>query len=105
MIASTIPYSSSTLSKRQLRESSSPPCLPELFAQYALSVRLAKYALATLGARLRPAQAKGGKSHSVALRAPSNIWVRIIYAMWLTRSEYDPAVFAKAQRDHAFAAA
>lgn len=44
---------------------------------------------------------KEGKSHSVAVRALSNVWVRIIYAMWLTNKEYDPAIFEKAKRDHA----
>lgn len=48
---------------------------------------------------------KEGKSHSVAVRALSNVWVRIIYAMWLTRKEYDPALFEKAQHDHALRAA
>ncbi|MBV9689458.1 MAG: IS110 family transposase [Ktedonobacteraceae bacterium] len=48
---------------------------------------------------------KEGKSHSVALRALWNIWVRIIYAMWRTRRPYDPAVFEKARHDHALMAA
>lgn len=48
---------------------------------------------------------KEGKSHSVALRALSNVWVRIIYAMWLAHKEYDPAVFEKARCDHALVAA
>src|SRR5579875_3234000 len=48
---------------------------------------------------------KEGKSHSVALRALSNVWVRIIYAMWLTKKNYDPAIFEKAQHEHALQAA
>lgn len=44
---------------------------------------------------------KEGKSHSVAVRALSHVWVRIIYAMWLTNKEYDPAIFEKAKSDHA----
>lgn len=48
---------------------------------------------------------KEGKSHSVAIRALSNVWVRIIYAMWLTNKEYDPTLFEKARQDHAFVAA
>ena len=46
-----------------------------------------------------------GKSHTVALRALANTWVRIIYAMWLTHSCYDPATFEAAQRAHATRAA
>jgi transposase len=46
-----------------------------------------------------------GKSHTVAVRALANIWVRIIYAMWLTHSCYDPATFEAAQRAHAQRAA
>lgn len=42
-----------------------------------------------------------GKSHSVALRALSNVWVRIIYRMWATHSSYDPTIFAVAKQAHA----
>lgn len=42
-----------------------------------------------------------GKSHSVAVRALANGWVRIVYAMWLRRSPYDPAIFLAAQEQHA----
>jgi len=41
-----------------------------------------------------------GKSHTVAVRALSNVWARIIFAM-LTRHElYDSATFEAAQRLH-----
>lgn len=46
-----------------------------------------------------------GKSHSVALRALSNVWVRIIYAMWLNHAVYESATFEAAQRLHAAHAA
>src|SRR5581483_4142313 len=42
-----------------------------------------------------------GKSHSVALRALSNVWVRIVYRMWVTSTCYDPAIFGAAQQAHA----
>ena len=42
-----------------------------------------------------------GKSHSVALRALSNVWVRILYRMWTTKTCYDPAVFGAARQTHA----
>jgi Transposase IS116/IS110/IS902 family len=46
-----------------------------------------------------------GKSHSMAVRALANVWVRIIYAMWLKRESYETAVFEMAQRAHGQAAA
>lgn len=42
-----------------------------------------------------------GKSHSVAVRALSNLWVRIIFAMWRNRQSYDAARFLAAQAAHA----
>jgi transposase len=42
-----------------------------------------------------------GKTHAMALRALANQWVRIIYAVWVTRAPYDAATFAAAQRAHA----
>jgi transposase len=42
-----------------------------------------------------------GKSHSMALRALANGWVRIIYAMWLGHCPYDASIFLAAQEHHA----
>ena len=42
-----------------------------------------------------------GKSHSMAVRALANIWVRIIFAMWHKREAYQRAVFEAAQCAHA----
>jgi transposase len=46
-----------------------------------------------------------GKSHSMAVRALANVWVRIIFAMWFNRTVYEVATFEKAQRVHAVRAA
>jgi transposase len=46
-----------------------------------------------------------GKSHSMAVRALANIWVRIIYRMWQTRTCYQTTVFEQAQHVHAHRAA
>ena len=46
-----------------------------------------------------------GKSHSVALRALANQWVRLIHAMWRSEQPYDEAVFRAAQEAHARPAA
>jgi len=42
-----------------------------------------------------------GKSHSMALRALANIWVRIIYAMSLKHEPYEASTFLAARRAHA----
>jgi transposase len=42
-----------------------------------------------------------GKSHSVAVRSLANVWVRILFAMWLKGEEYQPAIFEQARREHA----
>src|SRR6266566_2016846 len=42
-----------------------------------------------------------GKSHTVAVRALANVWVRIIFAMWLHHQCYESATFEQAQQQHA----
>jgi transposase len=46
-----------------------------------------------------------GKSHTVAVRALANSWVRIIFALWLHHCCYDAAIFEQAQQHHARRAA
>jgi transposase len=46
-----------------------------------------------------------GKSHSMAVRALANVWVRILHAIWLTRRPYVAATFLAAQQTHAGQAA
>jgi transposase len=41
-----------------------------------------------------------GKSHTVAVRALANVWVRIIHAMWVSGTPYETATFEAAQRKH-----
>ena len=41
-----------------------------------------------------------GKTHSMAVRALANIWVRIIYRMWQSRTCYQTSVFEQAQQQH-----
>jgi transposase len=45
------------------------------------------------------------KSHSMAVRALANVWVRIIHAMWLKGERYAAARFVAAQRAHVSSAA
>jgi transposase len=42
-----------------------------------------------------------GKSHSMAIRALANVWVRIIYRMWVNKTCYQAATFETAKRAHA----
>jgi hypothetical protein len=42
-----------------------------------------------------------GKTHSMALRALANVWVRIIYRMWQQKTCYQAETFEAAQRAHA----
>jgi transposase len=46
-----------------------------------------------------------GKTHSMAVRALANVWVRIIYRMWKSGTCYQTAVFEQAQQQHARRAA
>lgn len=46
-----------------------------------------------------------GKTHSMAIRALANVWVRIIFRMWMSRTCYQSAVFEEAQHQHARRAA
>ncbi len=48
---------------------------------------------------------KEGKSHTVAVRALANIWVRLIYAMWQKSECYQTATFEQARQLHARRAA
>jgi hypothetical protein len=42
-----------------------------------------------------------GKTHSMALRALANVWVRIIYRMWQSQTSYQSATFEAARLAHA----
>jgi transposase len=42
-----------------------------------------------------------GKSHSMAVRALANQWVRLIYALWVKHETYDATIFLVAQQTHA----
>lgn len=42
-----------------------------------------------------------GKTHSMALRSLANIWVRIMYRMWISETCYQTETFEAAQHTHA----
>jgi transposase IS116/IS110/IS902 family protein len=41
-----------------------------------------------------------GKTHSMAVRALANVWVRIIFAMWQRGTCYQTTIFEQAQQQH-----
>jgi len=41
-----------------------------------------------------------GKTHSMAVRALANVWVRSIYRMWMSETCYQTATFEAAQLAH-----
>jgi transposase len=42
-----------------------------------------------------------GKTHSMAVRALANVWVRIMYRMWQDQTSYQTARFEQARQQHA----
>jgi len=42
-----------------------------------------------------------GKTHSMAVRALANVWVGIIYRMWVSKTSYQTATFEAARQAHA----
>jgi hypothetical protein len=46
-----------------------------------------------------------GKTHSIAVRALVNVWVRIVYQMWQSGTCHHPETFEQAQLQHARRAA
>jgi transposase len=72
---------------------------PKLFALYSFArPRTQQEAWARAYDERKRAE---GKSHSVTLRALSNIWVRIIFAMLRSHEPYMTATFEQAQQLHA----
>jgi len=42
-----------------------------------------------------------GKTHSMAGRSLANVWARIIYRMWVSKTAYQSATFEAAKMTHA----
>ncbi len=81
-----------------LRQGAQTFCLLEAAAQRPAPVRLAIDAARRLGTGLLPAQTgRKGKTHSMAVRALANVWVRIIYRMWVSKTSYQTATFEAAK--------
>jgi transposase len=98
MLAGTapVPYESGNYAKAHKRFACVKPLRNALHQFAWQSTRQEAWALAYY--RRKRSQ---GKTHSMAVRALANIWVRIIYRMWVSKTCYHTATFEAAQRTHA----
>ncbi len=97
---SPVAYQSGQYSRARKRSACSKPFRDALYQFARLSTQSEPWA-ADYYARKRGE----GKTHTMAVRALGNQWVRIIHALWIKRKVYDRAVFLQAQREHAHRAA
>jgi transposase len=91
-----VPYESGTYSKPHRRYACSKP-LRNALHQFAWQSTQSEAWAQDYYQRKR----KEGKSHSEALRALANLWVRIIFAIWKKKERYQTSTFEAAQRQHA----
>jgi len=97
---SPVPYESGNYAKPHRRYACIKP-LRNVLQQFAWqSIQTEEWAMAYYQRKRQE-----GKSHSVAVRALANIWVRILFAIWIKREEYQPTIFEQARREHALRAA
>jgi len=90
-----VPFQSGNFAKAHRRYACNKP-LRNALQQFAWqSTQKEAWALAYYQRKRRE-----GKSHSMAVRALANQWVRLIYALWSKRETYDPATFLAAQQAH-----
>lgn len=93
---SPVPWQSGRLRRAHKRYACVKPFRYAMYQFAWTSTRCEAWALAYYQRKRRE-----GKSLSLAVRALSNIWIRIIYAMWLNREPYDAARFQADQKAHA----
>lgn len=97
---SPVVYQSGNYSRARKRYACSKPFRNTLYQYAWASLQKEEWA-----AGYYERKRKEGKSHTMALRALANQWVRIIHALWKTRQTYESSVFLQAQREHARRAA
>jgi len=93
---SPVPYESGTYSKPHRRYACIKP-LRNALQQFAWQSTQQETWAQDYYRRKR----KEGKSHSEAVRALANIWVRIIFAIWHARTAYQTRTFETARHLHA----
>lgn len=91
-----VPFQSGNYAKAHKRFACSKP-LRNALHQFAWQSTLSE-AWATAYYQRKRAE---GKTHSMAVRCLANIWVRIIYRMWVNKTSYQSATFEAAQQTHA----
>jgi transposase len=97
---SPVPYESGTYSKPHRRYACIKPLRNALHQFAWQSTQSEPWARAYYQRKRQE-----GKSHSEAVRALANIWVRIIFAIWNKHERYHPQTFEAAQGAHASRAA
>jgi transposase len=95
-----VPFQSGNFAKAHKRFACLKP-LRNVLYQVAWQTTLSESWAAVYYQRKRAA----GKSHSMAVRALANVWVRIIFRMWQEKSCYQTTIFEAAQLAHAKRAA
>jgi transposase len=92
---SAVPWESGNFAAVHQRFACVKP-LRNVLSQFAQQSRLSEAWASEYYDRKR----KEGKSHSMAIRALAQIWVRIVFAMWQKKEPYQPAIFLAAQHAH-----
>jgi len=95
-----VPFQSGNFAKAHKRFACLKP-LRNALHQFAWQTTLSELWAASYYQRKRAE----GKSHSMAIRALANVWVRIIYRMWQDETGYQPTIFEAAREAHAKRAA
>jgi transposase len=93
---SPVPYESGNYAKPHRRYACIKP-LRNVLQQFAWQSTQTESWAITYYERKR----REGKSHSVAVRALANVWVRILFAIWLKGEEYQPTIFEQSKQEHA----
>jgi len=92
-----VPFQSGHYAKAHKRFACVKPLRNVLYQFAWQSTRQEPWALAYYQRK----RARCGKSHSMAVRALANVWVRIIYRMWQSKTNYQTVTFEAARLAHA----
>jgi len=92
-----VPFQSGNYAKAHKRFACVKPLRNVLYQFAWQSTRQEAWALAYYQRK----RARCGKSHSMAVRALANVWVRILYRMWQSKTNYQTVTFEAARLAHA----
>ncbi len=93
---SPVAYQSDNYSRARKRYACSKPFRNTLYQYAWASIQKEEWA-----AEYYRRKRAEGKTHTMALRALANQWVRVIHALWIKHETYDPAIFLASQQAHA----